>query len=574
MTLSWETGKGCGTMDCTNWIERNAGRVLAMALFHATVFSGASSFGADARPNILLILTDDQSCDTVACYGINPHAVSPKVDQLAQEGVLFRNAFANAPQCATSRLSLAMGKYCHHIGMYNFDRMHDDTGFYKAAFPAVLFDEKDYWKGLMGKDHTFFRYKERYEHGIQMAELWDKVLRKSRNAKDRDFYIYSTDKNGKTRIKRNIEPPPEEDGKYGILRAYTFLHPREKKIILAGYSDRGRGKLMDDFTLKDYRSVLEERINDQDGRPSFINLSFVFPHTPVLPPEDIAKEFEKIDFDVPEFSAEELESIQTHNPQMMGLIKKLKSYEMTHGEKLKTLQHYYAFSAYGDELVGKAIDDFKAFCEKQARPWMIIFTSDQGWQMHEHGICGKFTMYDESVRVPLIIASSDQKTFPPGTRYAGMVELVDLAPTILKAAGIDTGKKEHRENFDGVPLQDLISGKLPKKDHILCETGHVFGHWALFRTEEWAFSMKTRPQDLVYGEDMDWAKRQLAEELDIMLFNLENDPDEKRNLAYHPEYKQIRDELREKLEAEVLGPDRVEYDWNQHPIPPFKPTKK
>ena len=86
--------------------------------------------------------------------------------------------------------------------------------------------------------------------------------------------------------------------------------------------------------------------------------------------------------------------------------------------------------------------------------------------------------------------------------------------------------------------------------------------------------MKTRPQDLVWGEDMDWAKRQPAEELDIMFFNVENDPDEKRNLAYHPEYKQIRDELRAKLEAEVLGPDRVEYDWNKHPLPPFNPTRK
>lgn len=550
-------------------MKKNACLMIAVAM---SLFSFAA---AKEKPNILLILSDDQSCDTVACYGRSPHAVSPNIDRLAEEGVLFEHAFANTPQCATSRLSLIMGKYCHHIGVYNFDKMHDDTEFYKPAFPTVLFDEQDYWNGIAGKDHTFFRFKDgKVKHGTKVPRFWEAAQRKSRNAPDRDFYIYTKDANGKTRIKRNVEPPPEEDDQYGILRAYTFMHPREKKIILAGYSDRGRGETMDDYILKDYRGMLAGRLAKDDGRPSFVDLSFVFPHTPVLPPEEVAKKFEKINLDVPEFSKEELESIKEHNPQMMGLIQKLKSYEMTHDEKLKTLQHYYAFCEYGDELVGKAVDDFKVFCEKQDRPWMIIYTSDQGWQMHEHGICGKFTMYDESVRVPMIIASSDTKAFPPGTRYSGMVELVDLAPTILTACGIDPHAKAHRENFDGIPLQELVSGKLPEKKYILCETGHVFGHWALYRTKEWAFSMKTRPKDLVYGEDMDWARRQSAEELDMMLFNLKNDPDEKRNLAVHPEYQQIRDEFRQKLEADVLGSDRIEYDWKNHPIPPFSPLIK
>lgn len=529
--------------------------------------AGAVVFGAgrqEVLPNVLLIMSDDQNCDTVACYGLNPHAVSPNIDRLASEGVLFGNAFANAPQCATSRLSIITGKYCHHNGMYNFDKSHDDTSFYKPALPSVLFDEKEYWKGLVGKGHLFCLLKNRYENGVRKYDLWDSTLSKSRNAPDRDFYIYSKDKNGKVHIKPNIAPEPADDEKYGILRAYTFLHPREKNIIVAGHSDRGRGKTMDDFTLKDYRTILDKRVNAKDGRPSFIDLSFVFPHTPILPPEDVAKKFEKINFDVPEFSAEERESIKAQDPQMWDLIQKLKSYDMKPEEKMKILQDYYAFSAYGDELVGKAVKDFKAFCEKQRRPWRIIFTSDQGWHLHEHGLLGKFTMYDESVRVPLIVASSDKRAFPPGTRYDGMVELVDLAPTILEFAGIDPQK--YKDNFDGVPLQDMVSGAHPPKDHILCETGHVFGHWALYRTKEWAFSMKTRPKDLVYGKDMDWAKRQPAEQLDMMLFKLENDPDEKRNLAYHPEYQQIRDELRAKLEAEVLGPDRVEYDWNAHPF--------
>lgn len=546
-------------------IQRTSKWMAACTLGLLAVGPGASGAGKKAvLPNILLIMTDDQNLDTVACYGRNPHAVSPSIDRLANEGVLFGQAFANAPQCATSRLSVMTGKYCHHNGMYNFDRSHDDTPFYKPALPTVLFDEKEYWKGLVGKDHIFFLYKNRYENGKRKYDLWDLAFRKARNAPDRDFYIYRKDKNGKTHITSNIAPPPKDDAKYGIIRSYTFGLKPLRRLIDAGYSNRGRGKTMDDFILKDFRTMLDTRINATDGRPNFIDLSFVFPHTPILPPEDVAKKFEKIAFDVPGFSEEERESIRTQDPQMWALIQDLKSYDMKPADKLKILQDYYAFSTYGDELVGKAADDFKAFCEKQQRPWMIIFTADQGWHLHEHGMLGKFTMYDESVRVPLIIASSDKKTFPPGTRYDGLVELVDLAPTILQFAGINPQK--YKDNFDGVPLQDMMSGKHPPKDHILCETGHVFGHWALYRTKKWAFSMKTRPKDLVYGKDMGWAKRQPPEKLDMMLFNLKNDPEQKHNLAYHPEYKQIRDDFRRKLQAEVLGPDRVEYDWNQHPL--------
>ncbi len=549
------------TLD-VGWSVSESHGPMIFCLMIALIFSCAFLRGADDLPNILLVMTDDQNCDTIGCYGRNPHAFSPNVDRLAKEGVLFQNAFANAPQCATSRISMISGKYCHHIGVYNFDSTHDDTAFYKPALPSVLFHEKAYWKGLVGKSHINFLFKEHYENGVRKFDLWDATYDKSRNAPDRDFYIYSTDANGKRSIKVNEEPGDDE--KYGVVRAYSFTHPTEKNIIVAGHSDRGRGKTMDDFILKDFRTMLDMRLSSRDRRPSFIDLSFVFPHTPVLPPEDVARKFEKLNFDVPTFSDEERESIRSLSPQMASLIQNLKTHDMKPEDKLKVLQDYYAFSAYGDELVGKALDEFKVFSEKQERPWLIIFTSDQGWHVHEHGMCGKFTMYDETVRTPLIIASSDGKSFPPGTKYDGLVELVDLVPTILVAAGIDPEK--YRSNFDGVPLQDLISGNLPGKDHILCETGHAFGHRALYRTREWAFSMKTRPEDSVPGEDMGWAGRQPAEALDMMLFNTNSDSEEKRNLAYQPEYRKIRDELRAKLEAEIFGPDRVEYDWNKHPL--------
>jgi arylsulfatase A-like enzyme len=538
--------------------------------------AGGLPFAAAAEPspapNILLILTDDQNADTVAAYGRNPNAESPAIDKLADEGVLFENAFVNTPQCVTSRISLAMGKYPHHVASYDFSKIHSDTDFYKPPFYRVLFEERDYFNALVGKDHTYFRYKDGIvKHGRKYPRIWEAALRKSRDAPDRDFYPRRKDEDGVVRITRNIEPDPEDDDKYGVLRGYTNEHPTQRLNIWAGYSDRGWGETQDDYILKDFRTIVAERLAADDGRPTFMNLSFVFPHTPILPPEEIARRFEEKDFEIPGFSARELEHIREHVPQMAEFIRLMKSYDMTDAEKEKVLQHIYAYAAYGHILAGEAIEEWKAFSEAQGRPWLIVFTSDHGWHIHEHGIATKFTMYDESVRTPLIIASSDKDAFPPMTRYEGLVEFVDLAPTFLKAAGIDPYDPVYADNFDGVPLQDLVSGEQPPKERILCETGHgVIGWRALYRTERWAFSMKHRPDDMVLGEDMQWATRQSPETLQMMLFDLENDPEEKHNLAYDPRYEAVRDELRAKLEAEILGPTRREFDWKANPLPPFQ----
>jgi arylsulfatase A-like enzyme len=184
----------------------------------------------------------------------------------------------------------------------------------------------------------------------------------------------------------------------------------------------------------------------------------------------------------------------------------------------------------------------------------------------------KFTMYGESVRIPLIVASSNKSRFPPGTVYDGLVELVDIAPTILGFCGENLSDPRYIY-LDGHDLAGLLGGRIPERHEVLVQSSHVCGHRALLRTKEWAFSMRTRPPDdeFQFGENYAWASRAPDAALEMTLFDLHNDPKELHNLADSPEHKDIRYRLRNRLQERVLGPDRVEYPWHKDmgQSPPF-----
>jgi len=559
--------------------------VLAACLLLET--GGACAAGKPVKPNVLLILSDDQRLDTVGCYGLNPHAESPALDRLAAVGVRFNQAYCSAPQCATSRNSIASGQYPHHNGIYGFEKHHAWHDSFRPFWWAQLKHQQGHRTALVGKEHLLYKwhwrplpgqrvssYLRQYEmHPREM--LWDDFVPNWRYRTDVADPIVRYDLvGGKWKITETYLVPESEDARLGIVRAYRRLRPEIAGVILAGYNERQAGDLLDDWTLRDFKTLLVNHATDSDyndSAPLAVELGFKFPHTPVTPPREIAQRFEKFDFAIPEFTAREKAEILAA-PQMKELFYSLRSDGMTDAEIKKMIAHHFAFCAYGDALVGQAADAFIAFSEQQNRPWLIIFTSDQGVHLHEHGMNEKFTMYSESVRVPFIVASSDKDRFPPGTVHDGFVELVDIAPTILGFCGENLSDPRY-DYLDGHDLAGLLGGRIPERHEVLVQTSHVCGHRALLRTKEWAFSMRTRPPDdeFRFGENYAWASRAPDAALEMTLFDLCNDPKELHNLAGSPEHKEVRDRMRKRLQERVLGPDRVEYPWHKDTgeAPPF-----
>lgn len=230
---------------------------------------------------------------------------------------------------------------------------------------------------------------------------------------------------------------------------------------------------------------------------------------------------------------------------------------------------YYAYCAYGDSLVGKAVDGFIEYSESQSRSWLVMYVcGDHGWRLNDHGMVSKFAHYDIDLHNPLIVVSSDKTAFPAGKVVEDFTEFVDIAPTLLASAGIDVSTPEYAY-LDGRDLAKTAAGELRPRDYVIAEPTWVTGPRAVIRTKDYKFAMKTRPRDghsvrkADAGKDIQWAVTAELADIEPVLFDLRSDPSENHNLAFDPSYRSVLNRLRTKLQNIVLGDGRVEVAWTK-----------
>ncbi|WP_017446988.1 sulfatase-like hydrolase/transferase [Gayadomonas joobiniege] len=558
------------------------------------------------KPNILWILTDDQRADSIAAVNKalrgTPeselgYVESPNLDALAEEGVLFPLAYNQSPGCSPSRYSMATGQYPHHSGRYGFEYSHRQNEHAKPTIPEVL-RANGYQTMLAGKaglriknapnkggspliyDHEVERYAlERAgigDWGKKVVTNWE--TRKTVSITENlyfpdgsvDAFVYFKD--GKYLNKAN-----PVDKKLDIIRSYTR---NSETLIVAGESPMPEDKTLDGRILEafqnylananqTYTSMLGDKIvGPKDDNPVMISLSFHFPHTPVLPPKSFQDRFEQFDYKIPEFSKEELAKLP---PQLVKLYKIMQIDGLTKAEKLRTIQDYYAFTAYGDRLIGKAIADFKAYNERVNRPYLIIATvGDHGWHLGEQGIEAKFAPWNKSNHGAMIVVDSSGEYFPKNTVHKEFVEYVDIAPTIYAAAGVDVNNS--LPHLDGFDLSDVIRKPELKRDYVLGEMNQIIGDRAYLRSKRFGFSMKVRPKNgkpgetHKPGENIDWALNASNKEVELALYDMKCDPNERNNVAYDPAYREIAEILRKKAQNIFLGDGRLEIDWKKDNI--------
>lgn len=246
-------------------------------------------------------------------------------------------------------------------------------------------------------------------------------------------------------------------------------------------------------------------------------------------------------------------------PQFVTLYNECKTDQFKAEEKLQAIQDYYAFCAYGDELIGEAVDAFKAYCSKNNREYLIVFTvGHHGWHLGEQGIMAKFGPWKQSIHDAAIVVSSDKEKYPAGKVFNDRVEFVDFAPTILAAAGVDLND-EAFDYLDGYDLAEVLSEKSLKREYVIGELNVVCGHRASMRTRDTC----KKGEAPCLNHEVTWALTCDAERADMALYDLRVDPLGKNNLAYSLKYRELAEWFRSKLGNIVLSDGRVECDWSK-----------
>lgn len=453
-----------------------------------------------SAPNIILITTDQQRYDTIGSLGY-PYARTPHLDALISSGVCFEHCYCSAPTCVPSRASFFNAVYPHALGVYNGSITWEHSWverFREAGYDTVNigkmhtvpFDARcgfDQRLTVENKDRPHYP---NMPHGGFFDEL--------------DKFILNTGLRKPSRVTYRTEYPGYETA----LGAYEW--PLDDKY----HPDVFVGNMCEWF-------VTERRSN----RPFFLKIGFPGPHPPYDPTSDVRALYADMDIPIPQFTEEE-KALQPpphamyRREMITGNHDAVRWREFPEPEHLLRLRRYYmANVTLIDKQIGtilSALED-KEYLDNA----VIIYTSDHGDCLGDHGHIQKWTMYDSVMRVPTVVSAPGR--LPQGKRVDELVQQLDLVPMLFDLAGLPP-----LSNSAGVSALEVMRGEREGRDAVFAEQGPNDMMPVEFMT-----MMRSRDWKLVHYLGQDTGE----------LYDLRHDPEEVRNLWNDADYKEIRADL-------------------------------
>lgn len=386
------------------------------------------------RPNILWICTDQQRTETLGCYG-NPFVRTPNIDSLATHGIRFTNAYAQSPVCMPSRASFLTGRYPNTCGVrYNGQDMRASEAEY--LIPRRLRDDAGYTCGLCGKLHL----------GIGNPAVTPVMEHRINDGYD--YFAWSHEPgyrwptNGYSlwlsACGKSYKAPPRPDCKYvrqGMPAEYHHTKWCADRAI----------EFMESASHFD--------------RPWLFSFNCYDPHHSFDPPPEYLERYLPIldQLPMPDYTVGELtckSPIQTRNHYGAYGKKDYFVYdEMTERDHRMLRAAYYAMCDFIGVQVGRMLESLRK--TGQLENTIVIFHSDHGESLGDHGVYLKGPyFYESGIRVPLIISRPD--SFLEGVTCEALVELLDIAPTLLEACGLPPCP-----GMQGYSMLRLLTGEAP-----------------------------------------------------------------------------------------------------------------
>lgn len=464
----------------------------------------------EERVNVLFIMSDDLNT-ALSGYG-HSQCKTPNLDRLAATGVSFTGAYCQFPICGPSRASIMTGQYPEKNGVLgNGGKVQQD----RVTLPR-LFRNNGYWVGRVGK---------MYHLGVPGEAMGG--LSASDHAPSWEYTYNVHAMESLTPGKAEDLAGPDSTHLYAKLREeWKKREPGIKKLMIPG-NHQGSDPVVvetadDDSLLADGTSanvaidILRERAAEDE--PFFLGVGFLRPHAPYVAPERDFAQYDYREMIVPQAPEDDHEDIP---PQA-------KSSDMQPDEtkRRKIRRGYYGSVSYMDRQVGRLLDELDRLGLRKNT--IVVFVSDHGYLLGEHNFWKKNQLWEEAMRVPLIISAPGQAA--RGAECNHLVELVDLYPTLQTLAGLP--KDPGAQGVSLVELLDDTEAALERQDafiHIRAGYGLRSGKWAYM----WYPSTKKHKQD------------------GFMLYDMKKDPAQHHNLATHPEYAGVKDRLQKRLKERI-----------------------
>lgn len=423
------------------------------------------------KPNVLFIAVDDMNND-LGCYG-HPTVKSPHIDRLAKAGTRFDKAYCQFPLCSPSRTSIMTGLRPDITRTFDL-KYHFRKHLPDAVTLSQLFKNNGYHAARVGKIYHYGNPGEIGTNGLDDEASWTERL----NPKGRD--------KAEENLLTNHTP------KRGLGSSLSFQRAE-------GADEEQTDGIVATETIR-----LLEKHKDE---PFFIAAGFYRPHCPYVAPK---KYFDLYPID--KVSAPKGPFDETKNVPRAALSSTTPWpwFGVTAEQSRECLQAYYATISFVDAQVGRLLDAVDRL--GLANNTIIVFWSDHGYHVGEHGLWKKQSLYEGSARVPMIISAPGQKL--KGGVSPRTVELVDLYPTLADLAGLKTPA-----NLAGAslrPLLDKPDTEWARPAFTQVWRGSFAGHSV--RTERFRFT--------------EWADGKEGSEL----YDYNNDPGELHNLANDSNY--------------------------------------
>lgn len=479
----------------------------------------------DQRPNIVFIMSDDHAYQAISAYGDSINH-TPNIDRLAKEGMIFYRAFVNNSLCAPSRAAILTGKYSNMNGIKgNGEEAFDSS---QTTFPKLL-RQAGYQTAMIGKWHLV--------SNPSGFDFWN-ILPGQGDYYNPDFI----DSSGTKRVEGYVTDLTAD-------KAINWIQNRDTSkpfCVLVWNKAPHRNWMPDLKYLHEFDStkipVPSTFFDDYNSRSRAVKEQKMEIAKWLSPNYDLKENFgiseakERLDQNwigiFGRLNPEEQRSfIEAYGPKneafrRAGLTGKelaLWKYERYVKDYLRTIQSV-------DDNVGRLMDYLKK--NGLDKNTIVIYTSDQGFYLGEHGWFDKRFMYEESFRTPLIVRWPD--VISAGSKTNDMVMNLDIGETLLDAAHVNIPP-----DMQGKSMLPIWKGKTPA-DWRKYVYYHYFESGGEHNVAKHIGVRSDRYKLIYYYENKDWE-----------LYDLQKDPREMNNVYDVPSYKKIQDSLKNELQVQM-----------------------